>query len=209
MTQYFLIDERNNDIYLNHNNGDVVSALGLKRPFFKVIQADTTMKGTPFFNADKKYNFELDSYRLVIGKADYERNTARKRTIELVEAEYPEVKRDVYIWLEKFSILWNVCQQALNFSPPENLMAVRYLETIQYEINNPESPSKAIIEYCKINDVTYLQALAELKSQIESINLARMRCMGLWTKYRIAMIMSDDFDNIIQECRNSLFMGAL
>jgi hypothetical protein len=68
-----------------------------------------------------------------------------------------------------------------------------------------------IIEYASITGITPKQAYNEINNQLIPIRKQRIRAYALWQKYTQKMLMVDtkqEFQNILSEIRNNVFLGT-
>ncbi len=225
--QHLIVDTRNNVILVGTTNGDVASALLLRRSYYRseVDYMNNSAKNKGLFSKDMDRQFDRlqktykMNYHIKYGGTP---NQSGRHEIQQVtdwtglDKDMVQVARTEAMTAEVFyASVWQIIMHSLRWTPPENDMVIRFYPELLDAINksNPETGhyEEDIIEYGSITGITPEQAYNEINNQLIPIRKQRIRALAIWNKYTQKMLMMNDkeeFKTVLPEVRNNIFLGT-
>lgn len=225
--QYLIVDSRTNIILVGTTNADVASALMLRRSYYRsevdYMNNSSKNKGLFATGLDREFDKMIITYRMNYHvKWGGTPNESGRHEIETVR-DWTNLDKNAVTQARQeamtaelfYASAWQIIMHSLRWTPPENDMVIRFypelLDAVNKCIPNQDYYVDDIIEYASITGITPKQAYNEFNNQLIPIRKQRIRAYALWQKYTQKMLMVDtkqEFQNILSEIRNNVFLGT-
>ena len=226
--QHLIVDGRTNVILVGTTNGDVASALLLRKSYYRseTDYMNNSAKNKGLFakdTADRHFDRMQQTYKMNYHvKYGGTPNKSRRHEIQQI-TDWTGLDKDMILLARQeamtaevfYASAWQIIMHSLRWTPPENDMVIRFYPELLDAINksNPETGyyEEDIIEYGSITGLTPEQAYNEINNQLIPIRKQRIRALAIWNKYTQKLLMMDDkeeFKTVLPEIRNNIFLGT-
>lgn len=225
--QHLIVDSRTNIILVGTTNGDVASALLLRRSYYRseVDYMNNSAKNKGLFSKDTDRQFDRMQetykmkYHVKYGSTPNESGRHEVHHVKdwtgLDKGMVRDARQEAMTAEVFYASAWQIIMHSLRWTPPENDMVIRFYPELLDAVNksNPEQDYYVddIIEYGSITGITPAQAYNEINNQLIPIRKQRIRALAIWNKYTQKLLMMDDkeeFKTVLPEIRNNIFLGT-